>query len=286
MSKTIIISSESSNLYTTKRLIAEANKLHLLPVHLNPFTHDLKIKENLSLKNTASHYIFRTTGIRFDDMDLLVAKYFAAGGTKIINPLGPLIENRNKDIALFNLSLGKLPIIETVVFRGKINDDIKKAILHLKANEKYILKMNRGNQGIGVQLINGTDSLLSILETYHALNDQKFHLQPYLPHQQEFRILLTENKILGVVEKMKRPEDFRGNAKRAKTKLIKKHDPVLIELAEKALKQFKYHYAGIDIIKTNDGYKILEVNSIPGFESIEQLSDKNIAKELLLDFLK
>lgn len=266
--------------------MAEAKKLKLNPIHLNPFQYHLNIKKHDRLINSASHYLFRTTGIRFDDIDLLVAMKFKAHGCQIINPLDALIENRNKDMGQLNLSIGKFPILDSLIFRGVVTNDILKEIKLLSKNQQYILKMNRGNQGIGVQLINGIDSLLSILETYHALKDQKFLLQPFTPHQKEFRILLTHNKILAVVEKIKTENDFRGNAKRAKTKLVKKVDSELIDLSQRILEHLKLQYAGIDAVVTDDGYKILEVNSIPGFESIEQLSEQNIAKELLLDFLK
>lgn len=285
MSKTMIISSESSNLYTTKRFIAEAKKLRLNPVHLNPFEINLQLNNQADLQYRASHYLFRTTGIRFDDIDLLIAKLYETNGCKIINPLQSIADNRNKDMSLFHLAYANLPVINSLVFRGKINETLIKQINELVKNQKFILKMNRGNQGIGVQLINGIDSLLSILETYHALGDQKFLLQPYTPHQREFRVLLTDKKILAVVEKIKSAEDFRGNAKRAKTKLLKRPELKLMELANLALKTLNYQYAGVDIIETKEGFKILEVNCIPGFESIEQLSSKNIARELLLDFL-
>ncbi len=286
MSKTIIISSESSNLYTTNRFISEAKKLKLNPIHLNPFQYHLNVKKHDHLINSASHYLFRTTGIRFDDIDLLVAMKFKANGCQIINPLESVIENRNKDMGQLNLRIGKFPILDSLIFRGVVTDDIHKEIKLLSRNEQFILKMNRGNQGIGVQLINGMDSLLSILETYHALKDQKFLLQAYTPHRKEFRILLTQNKLLAVVEKIKTKNDFRGNAKRAKTKIVKNVDSHLIDLSQRILQHLNFEYAGIDIVVTDEGYKILEVNSIPGFESIEQLSKQNIAKELLLDLLK
>lgn len=285
MTKSIIVSSESTNLYTTIRFLEEAKKLKLNPIHLNPFQFHLKIQNKNQKTANASHYLFRTTGIRFDDMDLLIAKDFESKGAKIINPLPSIINNRNKDMSLLNLKIGSFPTINSFVYRGKLNADLIKTISKISIDEKYILKMNRGNQGIGVQLINGLDSLLSILETYQALGDQKFLIQPYTTHQKEYRVLLTQKKVLGIIEKEKNLNDFRGNAKRAKTKVIKNLDNNTIEMCQQILKHLNFIYAGIDLIKTKDGIKIIEVNSIPGFESVEQLSGKNIAKELLLDFL-
>jgi hypothetical protein len=99
--------------------------------------------------------------------------------------------------------------------------EVLEDIFSISKNNKYVLKMNRGNQGIGVNLISGTQSLKSILETFHALNDQKFIIQPYIEHKKELRIFVIKNQIMAIIEKTITSEDFRGNSKRSKARFIK-----------------------------------------------------------------
>jgi ribosomal protein S6--L-glutamate ligase len=152
----------------------------------------------------------------------------------------------------------------------------------ISKNQKYILKMNRGNQGIGVNFINGNKSLQSILETFSALNDQKFIIQPYIEHKTELRVFIIKNKIIAIIEKTINKNEFRGNSKRSKAKVIKELPKNIIDEVIRISKLSQLDYCGIDILITGKKHYFLEVNAVPGFKQIEELSSINIAKELIL----
>lgn len=143
--------------------------------------------------------------------------------------------------------------------------------------------MNRGNQGIGVNFLEGQKSLQSVLETFHAMKDQRFIIQPYIEHKKEWRLFIIKGEILAVIEKTLHASDFRGNSKRSTGKIIKKIPKDLSLMALSAFTFSGLDYAGVDVLLSDKGeMKILEVNPIPGFEQAEELSGINIARELLV----
>ena len=274
----IIIASLNPELYTTKRLLAEAVKLKHSPIYINPYQSKLT-QQKVKLSGTFFH---RTTGTNYDDFDLVVSKYHEIQGMKVTNPVERLKIFRTKDLqALFLMEYG-LPLIKTLLYRGELNDTIRSDISKLSHNNKYILKMNRGNQGIGVNYLESEKSLLSVLETFHAMKDQRFIVQPYIAHKKEWRFFIIKGEIIACIEKTLNKEDFRGNAKRSIGKILKKIPDALQSIAINAFKFSGLDYAGIDLLQSDAGeFLILEINPIPGFEQAEELSRRNIARELL-----
>ena len=198
------------------------------------------------------------------------------------NPLERLKLFRSKDTQSLFFNEHNIPAIKTLLYRGKLTSDLEKELLCLSNEEKYILKMNRGNQGIGVNYLESHKSLISVLETFHAMRDQRFLIQPYVPHKKEWRVLFVGREIIACIEETISKEDFRGNAKRSIGKLIKKIPRELESMAHKAFLHSGLDYAGIDLLETIDGQiLVLEVNAVPGFEQAEELSGYNIARELL-----
>ena len=281
MLKNLIISSESSNLYTTKRFLAEAKLLKIKSSWHNPYEKSLYFTNNKEATESGL-YLHRTSGIRYDDFDLLVAEFYQQNGYSISNPLRSLKPFREKDSQLIFFKENKINHIPTIVFRGSISLDLKSNLSKLFKDGKYILKMNRGNGGVGVQLINGLDSLYSVLETYQAIKDQKMLIQPYIYHQTEWRLFVTKKGQVEIIKRQLSRQDFRANNNRAAARYIKKPINELVQLALEIINKSQLDYAGIDVIETSDHFLVVEVNSVPGFEQLETLADKNIAREIIL----
>lgn len=275
--KKLVIASTNPELYTTRRLLEEAKKTKLKVEWINPYQSTLPQKTG-----PADFFFHRSTGTNYDDFDLLFAEAQAIEGARILNPLPVLRRLRSKDQQWLFMLQHELPHIPTFAIRGRMHEQNWSDIQKWKCNEQYILKMTRGNQGIGVNLINGKQSLSSILETFAAMRDQRFILQPFVAHKKEWRILTRGEEILASIEKTISERDFRGNAKRAQTKVIKRIPHNLRELALQAARLAGVDYAGIDILEDEEGVlRLLEINPIPGFEAVEELTGLNIAGELL-----
>lgn len=279
--KTVYLASESPDLYTSKRLLSESKKLGYSSIWLNPYEQHISLKKKHSSQDLEGLYFHRTSGTRYDDYDLLLAKYYQESGLKITNPLNAVDLFRKKDEQALFFNKHHLPTPDSIIYRGELTQELWEEARKLSKNEKYVLKMARGNQGIGVNLIQGAQSLKSLLETFHALRDQKFLIQPYIDHKREWRLFFLKNQLLATIERTLTKDDFRGNSKRARAKLVKKIPPSLDSMALKASQLSGLDYCGIDIIEDKDHFLILEVNPVPGFLQVEELSGINIARELI-----
>jgi ribosomal protein S6--L-glutamate ligase len=279
MTKNLIIASESSKLFTTQRLLIEGKKLKYSTTWFNPYESSLAGLKNY---HKSSLYFLRTSGVRYDDFDLLTAQNFSLNNYNIKNSIESCSLFRNKDWQYLYFREHKINCIPSFMYRGTLQLHDWETIQKLSPNGDYVLKMNRGNQGVGVNLIHGHQSLISFLETFHAIKDQRFLIQPLIPHKKELRLFIIKNEIHAIVERTISENDFRGNAKRSNAKLLTKIPKVIQDEVLKATKLSKLDYCGVDVIITKDEFLILEINPVPGFEQVESLSKKNIARELIL----
>jgi ribosomal protein S6--L-glutamate ligase len=280
--KTIIVASESQDLYTTKRLLLEATKLKYQNSWLNPYNYLISTKNPIKArKGNDNHYFHRTTGVRYDDFDLIVSKHFSDSGFKVTNPLPSLESFRGKDKQTLFFSENNLASIDSVIYRGKLTTEYWDIISALSPQHKFIIKMVRGNQGIGVNFINGLQSLRSVLETFDAIKDQKFIIQPFIEHKREWRLFILKNEIIGIVERKIGKNDFRGNSQYSSGKFIKKISSEIENEALRGVSLSGLDYCGVDIIDNGSSICFLEFNPVPGFEQIETLSKLNIARELV-----
>ena len=278
--KNIIMSALSSDLYTIKRLISEAKILKHSVSYLNPYQFNIPITP----KQVQGHYFHRTTGTNYDDFDIIVTKHHELCGHTVTNPLERLKIFRSKDTQSLFFHEHNIPGIRTLLYRGSLTEIVEEELLSFSVDQKYILKMSRGNQGVGVNILESYKSLRSVLETFHAMKDQRFLIQPYLPHKKEWRVLFVRNEIIACIEKNISKDDFRGNAKRSNGKLLKRLPTELKEIAIHTFLSSGLDYAGIDLLETTSGeIKVLEVNAVPGFEQAEELSAQNVARELILN---
>lgn len=283
--KTVIVASEAPELYTSKRLLSEAHKLKYSSSWLNPYQYQLPHTPPSGDSNNHGLYFHRTTGIRYDDFDLLVSQYHQQNGFKVTNSLESSEMFRDKDRQSLFFNRHQLAAIKTISYRGALNENYWDAITSLSLNEKYIIKMSRGNQGIGVNLVVGNQSLKSLLETFHAIKDQKFIIQPFIEHKKQWRIFIIRNEIVGIIERKIDSFDFRGNSKRSTGKSLKSLKKLGPEIEAEILRGVALSgldYCGVDLIVDANHFFILEFNPVPGFEQLEELSGLNIARELLV----
>lgn len=279
--KNVIVASESPDLYTTNRLLTEARKLKYSSAWINPYEQMVSSTQNS--KTTALHglYFHRTTGIRFDDFDLSVSGIHQRTGLQISNPLEALPTFRDKLLQSLFMEKHQISEIKSISYRGELKENYWEQIVSLSHDQKFIIKMARGNQGIGVNLVVGLQSLKSLLETFHAMKDQRFLIQPFIEHKKEWRVFVIKNEIIATVEKTLAKEDFRGNSKRSTGKILKKmslaNQAEIIRVASLS----GLDYCGIDVIIDDDQLIFLEINPTPGFKQVEELSGLNIARELI-----
>ncbi|MFX1600168.1 MAG: RimK family alpha-L-glutamate ligase [Promethearchaeota archaeon] len=227
----------------------------------------------------------------------LVRGFGAAATQKIFFRLDILRAIEEYDVKLIN-SRESLEIASdkflTSVFLENYNIPTPKTIIcedpH-KALEAFdelggdcVLKPLYGSKGIGIIRLNERGFAENVIYSLSQLN-QVFYLQEFVEHyNRDIRILvLGDNVVTGMyrVSDSWKTNIYAG----AKAKPIQISNE-LEKLAIKAAKITKTEIAGVDIIECEKGLSVLEVNSVPGFTALQNVTDINIAGEIIDYFLK
>jgi len=218
-------------------------------------------------------------GANVTDIGASVIQHFESMGISTTLSASGLINSRNKMKSLQILSREKVSIPNTCYVNQLENTKILEKVL---GNPPWILKIPEGTQGIGVILSETLAAAESTIETLLKLNT-KVIVQEFIKESKatDIRVLVVNGKILGAMKRTA-STGFRSNLHRGATgtpvELTKKE----AKLALQATEILGLHIAGVDIIQSNKGPLILEVNSSPGLEGIEDNTSINVAKEIII----
>ncbi|MEI8346583.1 MAG: hypothetical protein WCG27_03895 [Pseudomonadota bacterium] len=289
----ILLLTENFEFHSCQRLQEECQALGILVTCQNPYEESsLSFTPDKVKQGHGDIILHRSTGTRWDDFDLLYSLEAKAQGWRVYNDPQSMIYLRSKDWQTHLWQKAQIPVVPSYTFRGHPTTKNLEQIGELFAaylqpgQEQFILKANRGNQGLGISLINGWDSLLGLLETFWAIKDQKFMIQPFLRTKSEYRFFLCREKIFSVLKRTPGTNDFRANAQHGEAQILNPHDsPALCALALRALKTSGLFYGAVDILEWKNKYFILELNPVPGFKQLEELSGQNVARHLLQEIL-
>ena len=147
-----------------------------------------------------------------------------------------------------------------------------------------VLKPLFGSKGIGITRLNDKSFAENVIYSLGHLNEI-FYLQEFIEHyNQDIRILIIgDNAIAGMYRVSDNwKTNIHAGARMEHIELTTE----LKELAINAAKAVKTEIAGVDIIESEKGLYVLEVNSIPGFTALQKVTDINIAEEIIKYFLE
>lgn len=148
--------------------------------------------------------------------------------------------------------------------------------------EKFpvIVKTIYGTHGIGVMRIDSMESLRSVVQHLLKTGDQ-FILQEFIPHNESYRILMLNDKVIAGVSRSVPEGDFRTNAHQGSE--LKAYSPTEqeIELAKKCAKLIDLNFMAIDYVKNGEELIILEINGSPGYEALQKVVDFDISEKVI-----
>lgn len=155
-----------------------------------------------------------------------------------------------------------------------------------QTSDGWVLKMNRGQRGVGVHFLKAENELLSWLETLWRMGDQDFFVQPRVPQGPEYRITLLGQKVWAVLERSsdQAVANFAqgGSARELSfTQWPMKLKPII----EQVTAQPVADVLSLDVLLSAQGPVISDINTVPGFEQLEAVTGRNFAGDLLKDLL-
>lgn len=160
-------------------------------------------------------------------------------------------------------------------------DSVRDAI-HKVGGPPVILKLTEGSQGAGVILVDNRKAAEAILETL-LLARQSVVVQKFVSESSgsDLRALVVGGRVVAAMRRRAAPDEFRSNVHRGGRTERVRLDPQLERLALQATQILGLRVAGVDLIESDDGPLVLEVNSSPGLEGIESATGIDVASEIV-----
>ena len=169
-----------------------------------------------------------------------------------------------------------------------INDPEKSAIAldKLDTQMPVIMKTLRGSKGVGVLFIESEKALDSVVQLICKQDpDADLLLQEYIKTDYDVRVLILGNKVLATMKRPVVEGDFRSNVSQGSKPEKLKLTELEIEESLKAAKAVNGLWTAVDFIPSKNREKeppfVIEVNSSPGTEGMEEASGQNISKEII-----
>jgi len=169
-----------------------------------------------------------------------------------------------------------------------VNDPEKSAIAFDKLDTQMpvIMKTLRGSKGVGVLFVESEKALDSIVQLIYKQDpDTDLLLQEYIKTDYDVRVLVLGNKVLATMKRPVIEGDFRSNVSQGSKPEKLKLTELEIEESLKAAKAVNGLWTAVDFIPSKNREKeppfVIEVNSSPGTEGMEEASGQNISKEII-----
>ncbi|MEW4468053.1 30S ribosomal protein S6--L-glutamate ligase [Parasphingorhabdus sp. JC815] len=155
-------------------------------------------------------------------------------------------------------------------------------VLKIVGGAPAVIKLLEGTQGIGVVLGETANSAKSVIEAFRGLN-VNILVQEFIKEAgaSDIRIFVIGGKVVAAMKRTGAEGDFRSNLHRGGSAKMVKITPEERSTAVRAAKVMGLNVAGVDILRANHGPVIMEVNSSPGLEGIENATGKDVAGQII-----
>lgn len=225
--------------------------------------------------------IIRANLSRDIDLETSTVKHFQLLGIPVVNKYLPIVRAKNKVRTLQILSHEKIPVPKTAVIHNLTYID--SALAHI-GSFPVIIKTPRGTQGIGVSIIESSRSLRSMLDFVAGkAQDNQIIIQEYVKEAKgkDIRVFIVGGKIIAAMERKARRGEFRSNFHRGGSVSLADLTEEEKNISLKSVRAIGLDIAGVDIIRTGEGPKILEVNACPGLEGITKATGIDVAGQII-----
>lgn len=285
----IAILSRNKKLYSTRRLIEVARArghevavVDVLRCYMNIASHQPRIHyrgEHLE------HFdaVIPRIGASVTFYGTAVLRQFEMMGVYCINESVAISRSRDKLRSLQLLSRKGIGLPVTGFAHSP--DDIDD-LLKMVGGPPVVIKLLEGTQGIGVVLAETRKAAESVIEAFMGLK-ANILVQEYIKEAggADIRCFVVGGKVVASMRRQAPEGEFRSNIHRGGSASNIRITPEERSTAVRAARIMGLNLAGVDILRSNHGPVVMEVNSSPGLEGIEGATHKDVAGAIL-DFLE
>jgi ribosomal protein S6--L-glutamate ligase len=283
----IAILSKGPNLYSTKRLVEAGKKRG----------HEVSVIDHsiCSLVMEKANPSILINGEKIDDVDIIIPRigasltqygaaviqHFDIQGVPSVLSSIALIRSRDKLRSMQYLSKSGIGIPKTVFARHPNAENVKHLINEI-GKTPVILKLLESTHGNGVIKADSVSSAKSALEAFSGIK-KDIIIQEFIEEAdgKDLRVIVVDGEIVAAMERSGAEGEFRSNMHKggsAKTiELNKKTEMAAIESA----KLLGLTVAGVDLLESERGPLVIEVNSSPGLQGIEKATGIDVAEKII-----
>jgi len=280
----IAIISRGEALYSTQSILkAGTARNHVMEI-LNPSHCSLSIENGKPIVRFHDeiiddlHAIIPRVGASNTYYGSSLVRHFTAMGVFSVASEGAILQSRDKWTCSQLLSKSNVPIPKTIL---GITSNVESLLTNFK-DKPVIIKILEGTHGNGVIL---AETYLNALSTIETLNTAgvKFLLQEYIEESKgtDLRVIVIDGLVIASMKRQSKKGDFRSNLHRGGSSENIKLSTEEEHVAIRAAKALGLGVCGVDILQSERGPLVLEVNSTPGLEGIEKTTGKNISKSII-----
>lgn len=281
----IVVLSRNPNLYSTSRIV-EAGKKRGHEVQVVDHS-----KCDIIIEKKNPHIFYKGKEIR--DVDAVIPRIGASVtfyGTSVVRQFEmmkvftaiesqALVRSRDKLRSLQILSRAGLGMPKTA-FTNYSKDTAQ--VLKQVGGAPVVIKLLEGTQGVGVVLAESRKAAESILEAFNGLQARVI-VQEFIKEAggADIRAFVVDGVVVGAMKRQAKEGEFRSNLHRGGSAEIIELSDEEENAALKAAKALGLGIAGVDMLQSDRGPLIMEVNNSPGLEGIETATGKDIAKTII-----
>ncbi len=285
----IVILSANKNLYSTRRLV-EAGEQRGHEVRV--INHN-RCYMNITSHNPGVHYrgeavegidaIIPRIGASVSFYGTAVVRQFEMMGVYSVNESVAITRSRDKLRALQLLSRKGIGLPVT----GFANSpDDTEDLLAYVGGAPVVIKLLEGTQGVGVVLAETHQAAESVIEAFRGLK-ANILVQEFIKEAggADIRCFVIGDKVVAAMKRQAKEGEFRSNLHRGGSAKLIKITPEERSTAVRSAKVMGLNVAGVDLLRSNHGPVVMEVNSSPGLEGIERATGKDVAG-LIIEFIE
>ena len=284
----LAILSRNSKLYSTRRLIEAARERNHSVRVLDPLRCYLRI----SSSGFEMHYkgrpisgyaaVVPRIGASITRYGTAVVRQFELMGTYTPNPSDAIARARDK-LRCHQLLAAQGIGLPVTVFGDNPDDTVD--LLSMLGPPPHVIKLNEGTQGAGVMLTEKPSASRSVIEALRGLY-ANFLVQEFIAEAKgaDLRCFVVGGEVVATMRRQAPKGDFRSNLHRGGSAKPVRASEDEQATAVRAAAVLGLGIAGVDLIRSKRGPLVLEVNSSPGLEGIEEATGIDIAGRVI-DFV-
>jgi ribosomal protein S6--L-glutamate ligase len=281
----LAILSRNSKLYSTRRLVEAARtRGHTVRV-LDP----LRCYMRIASDGFTMHYkgkpiagydaVIPRIGASVTRYGTAVLRQFELMGSYTPNPSDAILRARDKLRAHQLLAAQGIGMPATV-FGDNPDDTVD--LLSMLGPPPHVIKLNEGTQGAGVMLTEKPSASRSVVEALRGLY-ANFVVQEFIAEARgaDLRCFVVGDRVVASMRRQAPEGDFRSNLHRGGSAEHVEASVDEQDVAVRAARGLGLNVAGVDLIRSQRGPLVLEVNSTPGLEGIEQVCQADVAGRIV-----